>query len=57
MEMYKALFNGEEIEFDLTKGQPQFEMNKDMTITNRINFLRKLKTQYEIGYQEEYFNI
>ena len=56
MELYKFLFEGHTQEFDLTQGQPCFSMNKDMTVSTLKNFKRKIKTQYEEGNREKYFD-
>lgn len=53
--LYEDLFNGSQLSFDLTKGQPCFRMNKDFTVLNINNFQRKIKTKYQEGKDEEYF--
>ena len=55
MTLYEDLFNGSQLSFDLTKGQPCFRMNKDFTVLNINNFQRKIKTKYQEGKDEEYF--
>ena len=40
MRLYEALFNGDEVEFDLTAGQPSFEMRPDYTVHSRETFKR-----------------
>ena len=55
MALYEDLFNGNQLSFDLTKGQPCFRMNKDFTVLNINNFQRKIKTKYQEGKDEEYF--
>ena len=56
MALYEDLFNGNQLTFDLTKGQPCFRMNKDFTVLNINNFERKIKTKYQEGNDDEYFN-
>lgn len=44
MNIYKALYNEKEIVFDLLANyNPKFEYGKDMTITSKDSFLRKVK--------------
>ena len=43
MKLYEALYNGETKTFDLTKGQPCFQLNKNMTVTTLNEFKRKIK--------------
>ena len=54
--LYKYLYKGKSLEFDLCKGHPQFKMNKNMTIQNRVSFPKTIKTTYEEGKEEEYFH-
>jgi hypothetical protein len=43
-ELYKALYNGVEVAFDLVdKYNPRFQMNKDKTISSKNSFIRKVK--------------
>ena len=56
MNLYKSLFNGNKEKFDLTKGQPSFEMNNNFTVSSRKAFIREIKTTYELGKRKEYFN-
>ena len=56
MELYKHLYNGNNVIFDLTRGQPMFKMNPNMTVNTIKNFKRKIKVTYEEGNREEYFN-
>ena len=56
MKLYKYLYEGNSQTFDLTKGQPCFEMNKNMTVSTRTKFERKIKTNYEEGIIEKYFD-
>ncbi len=55
MKLYESIFNGESQTFDLAKGQPCFEMNKNMTVSTKEQFKRKIKTTYEEGNRDEYF--
>ena len=55
MALYEDLFNGAQLSFDLTKGQPCFRMNKDFTVLNIEKFKRKIKTKYQEGNDDEYF--
>ena len=55
MELYKHLYDNYSITFDLTKGQPMFIMNKDMTVSTNKVFRRKIKVSYEEGKREGYF--
>jgi hypothetical protein len=43
-ELYKALYNGVEVAFDLVdKYNPRFQMNKDKTISSKNSFIRKVR--------------
>ena len=55
MELYSHLYNGYNVIFDLTRGQPMFKMNPNMTVNTIKNFKRKIKTKYEEGNREKYF--
>uniref|UniRef100_UPI0025A57141 hypothetical protein n=1 Tax=Bacteroides acidifaciens TaxID=85831 RepID=UPI0025A57141 len=55
MKLYKFIYNGNTQTFDLTKGQPCFSMNKNMTVSTLKKFERKIKTTYEEGNIENYF--
>ncbi len=56
MKLYESLYNGQEIEFDLTQGQPCFSMNTNMTVSTLKKFERRIKTTYEEGSREQYFS-
>ena len=56
MKLYRDLFKGKEISFDLTEGQPSFEMNNNFTVSTRKAFIRKVKTNYKMGKSNQYFN-
>ena len=43
MEIYKDLFNGIQLDFDLLAKKPKFELKKDMTIVSKAKFIRKIK--------------
>ena len=47
--LFKHLFKGETVEFNLCDGASCFEMGKDMTISTLKEFKRKIKTTYEIS--------
>ena len=53
--LYKSMYEGKSQTFDLTKGQPCFEMNKNMTVSTKTKFERKIKTLYEEGIIDDYF--
>ena len=42
-DIYKKLYNGDEITFDLLKAKPCFKMNDNQTVTNLLNFERTIK--------------
>ena len=56
MNLYKSIYEGKSQIFDLTKGQPCFSMNKNMTVSTRKTFTRSIKTTYDEGSCENYFN-
>jgi hypothetical protein len=43
MAIYKDLYNGVELEFDLLAKKPKFELKSDMTIVSKASFIRKIK--------------
>ena len=49
MSLYNDLYEGFTLTFDLTKGQPCFRMDKDLSVVNIKDFKRKIKTDYEEG--------
>ena len=49
LNLFKHLFSGETVEFNLTDGAPCFQFGKDMTISTLKEFKRKIKTEYKIG--------
>ena len=55
MTLYKSIYDGKTVVFDLTKGQPCFSMNKNMTVSTVKTFTRSIKTNYEEGNRDEYF--
>ena len=55
MKLYDSIYNGKSQTFDLTQGQPCFEMNKNMTVSTKTKFERKIKTLYEEGVIDKYF--
>jgi len=42
IELYKKLYDGQVIEFDLAKGMPSFKRNKDFSISTNESFVRKI---------------
>ena len=55
MNLYRALFQGNEVSFDLTDGQPSFDMRNDFTVSTRKKFERRIKTHYKLGKSDKYF--
>ena len=55
MALYKAIFDGAVETFDLTKGQPCFKLQKNMTVSTLNEFKRRIRTNYEEGKVEDYF--
>ena len=55
MNVYKSIFEGNEETFDLTKGQPCFKMLSDFSIFTLDRFKIKVKTTYEEGLRDKYF--
>ena len=49
LDLYKKLYNGEHIKFDLTIGKPSFELTKDYEVFSRNMFIREISTNYEEG--------
>ena len=50
LDLYKRLYNGESIKFDmLAGGKPSFDMGLDMTIHTRANFTRKICSKLYVG--------
>ena len=43
MKIYKDLYNGVELEFDLLAKKPKFELKSNMTIVSKASFIRKIK--------------
>ena len=56
LELYKHIYEGHSQTFDLTQGQPCFSMNKNMTVSTNEVFKRNIKTTYEEGSREKYFD-
>ena len=57
MNLYASLYAGNEETFDLTYGQPCFDMRNDFTVSTRKSFIRKTKTKYSEGDREKYFQL
>jgi len=55
MNLYKELYDGESIKFDLAKGRPTFKFTDNFTVTSLSNFIRTIKSNYDEGKSEEYF--
>ena len=47
LNLFKHLYSGETVEFNLTDGSPCFQFGKDMTISTLTEFKRNIKTTYE----------
>ena len=56
LNLYRRMFKGEEVSFDLLAGGVKMVMNQDMTVETRKNFIRKTKTNYQVGKIDEYFD-
>ena len=56
MKLYEHLYNNHKVRFDLTYGQPCFEMNKNMSVSTRKEFMRQIEVKYEEGEVEKYFD-
>ena len=56
MNLYKELYDGESIKFDLAKGRPTFKFTDNFTVTSLSNFIRTIKSNYDEGKSEEYFS-
>ena len=57
MMLYKDLYDGHQLQFDLTSGQPSFNMKNDYTVSSRTSFLRCVQCKLSEGLIEEYFTI
>ncbi|KAH7822615.1 putative DNA polymerase type B [Monocercomonoides exilis] len=49
MKLYKCIYKGKTVEFDLTNGSPCFEFEKDFTVASLDTFKRRIKTSLEKG--------
>ena len=56
MNLYQSLYEGNTESFDLTYGQPSFNMNKNFTVETKKKFIRTTKTTYNEGNRDEYFS-
>ena len=56
MKLYEHLYNNHSVRFDLTYGQPCFEMNKNMSVSTRKDFMRKIEVKYDEGDVDKYFD-
>jgi hypothetical protein len=43
MQLYKHMYDGNVVAFDLLAGRPKFEMCRDMSINSKKEFIRKVK--------------
>ena len=43
MNLYKLIYDGDEISFDLTEGKASFKMNKNLTVSTLEKFVRRIK--------------
>ena len=48
LNLYRRMFKGEEVSFDLLAGGVKMVMNQDMTVETKKKFIRKTKTTYEV---------
>ena len=55
MKLYKSIYDGNTITFDLTQGQTMMKMNKNFTVSTLNHFQRATKTLYEKGKRQKYF--
>ena len=55
-QLYKALYNGEEVKFNLADGAPSFLFNKDFTVSSNESFIRKVSTPYAPWSLTNYFH-
>lgn len=56
MNLYNKLFNGDVLVFDLTDGQPCFDMTNGFTVSTKNEFKRRASTTYALGEREKYFS-
>ena len=56
MKLYEHLYNKNNIKFDLTYGQPCFDMNKNMSVSTRTKFMRTVEVKYDEGEIDKYFS-
>ena len=57
LSLYRKLFKGEEVTFDLLAGGVKMQMNQDMTVETKKHFVRTTKTTYPVGKIDQYFTI
>ena len=55
MNLYKAIYNGATVSFNLAEGSPSFNFAKDFTVSSNKDFIRKVSTGYSEGSLESYF--
>ena len=56
MELYKDLYEGKELKFDLLAGQPAFKMNNNFTVESLPYFKRTIKCNLPDGDINNYFH-
>ena len=55
LKLYRKMFKGQEVSFDLLAGGVKMVMNSNMTVETRKTFIRKTKTIYPVGKIDNYF--
>lgn len=55
MNLYKDIFDGKTVSFNLAEGSPSFAFAKDFTVSSNNEFIRNVSTPYEEGSLENYF--
>ena len=54
--LYRRMFKGEEVTFDLLAGGVKMQMNADMTVQTKKMFTRKTRTTYPVGKLRYYWD-
>ena len=49
MELYKYLYDGHSVAFDLAQGAPSFRFTKNFEVHTNESFIRVVRTDYEAG--------
>ncbi len=55
LKLYRYMYLGNPLTFDLTVGKVRMQMNKNMTVETKKSFTRTTSTKYESGKVDEYF--